>query len=185
MSRRPPLSDSSFLAAVFSPKKNPVPTGLRKRSVVSTKGRKTARVNAFNKMPSINQRVLDESKQREAYLRGDITIADAKRLLRDKAINLGIAKPLKPRVTATPVTRPSRPGDRRSRVLNHLWDELTASETRSPVNITALRRGTLLMTSDQLTRAVAMAAPEIKAAARNKDEEVEIDGKTYNPFFYH
>lgn len=182
MSRRPPLSDASFLAAVFSPKKNPIPVGLRHRKLTGVKGRKPSRLKAYNSMSALNQRVLDESKQREAYLRGDVKLTDAKRVLRNKAVDLGIAKPLK---TQAPVARPVRGNDKRTRVLDHMWRTLTGSTTRSPVNIGALRRGTLLMTPDQLTRALSMAAPEMKSAGRNPDESVEIDGKAINPFWYH
>lgn len=184
MPKRPPLSDSSFLAAVFSPKKNPVPTGLRKKKLSSVTGRKPTRVKSYNSMPAINQRVLDETKQREAYLRGDVTIADAKRALRNKAVDLGIAKPLRPKVTATGVTT-GRVGDKRTRVLDHMWRQLTGTTTRGKVNIMALRRGTLFMTPDQLSRALAMTGVDLKNAAGNEEEEVEpIEGKPLNPFWY-
>lgn len=182
MAKRPPLSDRSFLAAVFSPKKNPVPVGLRKKKLVGVKGRSAARLRAYNSMSALNQQVLEKSGQREAYLRGNVTIADAKRALRNTAVDLGIAKPLKPKV---PVTT-AKVADPRTRVLDHLWRTLTGTTTRKPVNIGALRRGTLLMSKDQLGRALKMTAPEVKEAGNNPAEEIELDGgKKLNPFWYH
>lgn len=185
MTKRPPLSDSSFLAAVFHPKKNPVPVGLRKKKLTSVTGRKATRLKSYNSMSALNQRILDETKQREAYLRGDISIADAKRALRNKAVDLGIAKPL--RTKATPTHAPSvRVGDTRTRVLDHLWRQLKGSKTRQPVNIGVLRRGTLMMRPDQLHRALDMLAPDIKRAANDPEEAIEVsEGKALNPFWYH
>lgn len=185
MAQRPPLSDSSFLAAVFSPKKNPIPVGLRKSRLASVTGRKASRLKSYNAMSALNQRVLAETKQREAYLRGDVTIAEAKRALRNKAVELGVAKPLRPKVTVTgPPT--SRAVDKRTRVLDHMWRQLTGTKTRQPVNIGVLRRGTLMMSPDQLSRALDMAAPDIKSAANNPEEAIEVaEGKHLNPFWYH
>lgn len=96
MAKRIPLSENSFLGHVFSPKKNPVPSGIRKTSLVGLKGGRTkARLNAFNRMSPVNQEILKRSGQRDAYLRGEATLADAKRSLRPKAIALKLAKPLR------------------------------------------------------------------------------------------
>jgi hypothetical protein len=99
MAKRIPLSDHSFLGHVFSPKKNPVPSGIRKTSLVGLKGgRSKARLNAFNRMSPVNQEILKRSGQRDAYLRGEATLADAKRSLRPKAIALKLARPLRAKV---------------------------------------------------------------------------------------
>lgn len=183
MAQRPPLSDSTFLAAVFHPKTSPIPVGLRKRKLTSVASRKATRVKSYNSMSAVSQRILDETKQREAYLRGDITIADAKRVLRNKAVDLGIAKPLRPKVTHKPTA--VRAVDKRTRVLDHMWRQLTGTTTRNKVNIMALRKGTLHMSPDQLSRALAMTGADLKDAARDEEEEIEIvEGKKLNPFWY-
>lgn len=185
MAKRPPLSDTSFLAAVFAPKANPVPVGLRKRRLKGVTGRKASRLKSYNSMSALNQRVLDETKQREAYLRGDITIAEAKRALRNKAVDLGIVKPLRGERRAAKGIIGSA-GNKRSRVLDHMWRQLQGSTTKKPVNIGMLRRGTLFMRPDQLTRALNMTAADIKEAASNDDEKVEVvEGQSLNPFWYH
>lgn len=89
------LTLHSFLAHVFSPKKNPQPTGLRRSTLKVTKGRKVARVNAFNKMTTVKQQILTYSGRREQYLRGEITFTDSKRSLRNDAVQRGVVKPLR------------------------------------------------------------------------------------------
>lgn len=183
MSVRPPFSESAFLAAVFSPKKNPAPKGLRKTVLKSLKGRKATRVKLYNSMSALNQKILVETKQRDAYLRGEVSITDAKRELRQRAVDLGVARPLRARNVPSV---PRSAGDIRTRVLDHLWTQLTGATTRAPVNIGVLRRGTLLMTSDQLNRSLRMAAPDIKQAAGNPDEALDVGTETkLNPFWYH
>lgn len=187
MAKRPSLNDHSFLAAVFSPKNNPLPTGLRKRKLVGVKGRSARRVNAYNAMSAVNQQILTRSGQREEYLRGNTTIADAKRALRSYAVDLGVAKPLRtPTVAATP-----RSGVRgqsiQSQVLNHLYDALSGATTRKPVNLMTLRKNSRLMSKAQAQRALKMTAPEIMEAGKNADEEVQIGDSVHkvNPFWYH
>lgn len=183
MAKRPALTNRSFLAAVFSPKKNPVPTGLRKKKLAGVKGRSAARLRSYNGMTALNQQILERAGQREAYLRGDATIADAKRVLRNAAVDLGIAKPLKPKIA--PIQSSHSIGDR-TRVLDHLWTTLTGTTTRRPVKLGAVRQGALLMTRDQAMRALRMTATEIKeAGVRGSPEEMELNGKVYNPFWYH
>lgn len=185
VAKRPPLSDSSFLAAVFSPSRNPVPVGLRKRKVTGVTGRKATRVKSFNQMSALNQRILDETKQREAYLRGDITISEAKRALRSKAVDLGIVKPAR-RKSAGAKAQKLGIGDKRSRALDHLWRKLQGTTTRKPVNFMVLRRGTLLMSPEQIDRALQMEVEDIKTAANNPDEQIDIsEAQKLNPFWYH
>jgi hypothetical protein len=93
-SKRPRLSDDSFLAHLFSPKKSPLPTGLRKTSLVGRAGRKSTRLAAFNRMNPFSQELLKRSGTRETYLRGETSLADAKSVLRLPAVGKGLARPV-------------------------------------------------------------------------------------------
>lgn len=179
--KRPAFSDRSFLAAVFSPTKNPVPTGIRKRPVKGTVGRKASRVRSYNAMPPINQLVLYRSDMRDQYLRGDATLADAKRALRGAAVDLGIAKPLR---SQKQTIRSGSFSDPATRAYSHLVDTLSSAPTRNRVNVATVRQGTLLMTDDQLRHTLDMDFPAIVSAAKNPDLQVEINGKMRNPYWY-
>lgn len=97
MARRPSLSAESFLNAIFRPSKNPLPKGLRKRSLKGSKQQSKRRVAAYNKMDAAKQAIIDRSGNREAYLRGDITYADSKRALRQQGVERGIIPPVRSR----------------------------------------------------------------------------------------
>lgn len=93
--KRLPSSSNDFLAHVFKPKKNERPVGLRKTYVRSTSGERNARrVRAWNKLSAVNQEILNVTGRKEAYLRGDITLPEAKRILRPIADRRGITQPL-------------------------------------------------------------------------------------------
>jgi hypothetical protein len=111
MARKPPFTMTSFLSHLFKPSKNPQPSGLTTKRLKGLRGgRRRSRLTAFNAMKPVNQRLLEESGQRESYLRGETTLAEARRKLRQTAVNLGIAKPVRPRATppefhAAPISR--------------------------------------------------------------------------------
>ena len=94
---RPSYTFESFLAHVFSPRKNVKPTGLRKSTLKGSRGQRKARVNAWNRMDAVKQNIISKAGKRDAYLRGEITFTDAKRSLRNEAVERGIARPLKRR----------------------------------------------------------------------------------------
>src|SRR3982751_1389993 len=96
MPRRPVLSTDSFLASVFRPSKNPRPIGLRKRTLSKTASRRAARVKSYNRFDAVKQEILERTGNRERYLRGDVTLAQARQELRVEAIGRGIAKPYVP-----------------------------------------------------------------------------------------
>lgn len=98
--KRPVLSEDSFLAHLFSPKRAAMPTGIRKSKLAFTPGRKKGRLAAFNRMSPFNQELLKRSGKREAYLRGEGTLGEAKSSLREKAIGKGLAKPIRPRTVS-------------------------------------------------------------------------------------
>lgn len=182
---RPPLSEQSFLAHVFGPKKNPLPTGLRHRTFVGAKGRKVSRLNAFNKMSALKQEVLNRAGLREDYLRGDLTYTDVKRRLRTQAVARGVVKPLRQRT-------PSRAGSqsvlsRRSRleamIALHLGNTV-AAEGRYPNWRTIEEENEYLdQPLEEMTR---WGYGQFKYAGRRGSEyEREDNGRTHNPFWYH
>src|SRR4030042_418582 len=87
------LAESDFLSHVFHPRTVPRPKGLRKRKVTGRgKGRRAAPIRAFNRFDPVKQRIIDTAG-REKYLRGELSLAAAKRGLRPRALAKGIAKP--------------------------------------------------------------------------------------------
>lgn len=183
MPKRPTLTDSSFLGYLFKPSKNKQPTGLRKTSLTGRTGRNPRRLRAYNKMTAAQQETLKRAGQRDAYLKGESTLADAKRTLRQTAVNLGIAKPVRPRTKATPV---SAVVDRRARleamIQKHLrtvivdagrqWNQETSDN-----EIVYLEPGTDMMdwTYGQVSY----------AGRRGSEYETFVNGKRHNPFWYH
>src|SRR4030067_1175638 len=94
---RPALTDQSFYAFLFRPSKNPKPVGLRHRILKGTTGQSKARINAYNKMPAERQAVIDRAGHRERYLKGETTYTEAKRTLRERAVQAGLLKPVRGR----------------------------------------------------------------------------------------
>jgi len=191
---RPRLSLTSFLAHVFSPKKNPQPTGLRKTALKWSKGRRKARVSAFNRMDSVKQNVLTYAGKREAYLRGEITYTDAKRSLRNDAVQRGVAKPLRRRYGQ---------GESRSDALKRRIADLLWKTTRPQVPTAYQRmKGLTPASKEEIeenvdryldepeTEMLTWGLGEFQTAARGH----EVNGKRYlvfegpkehNPFWYH
>src|ERR1700750_76770 len=101
MAKRPGLSEDSFLAHLFSPAKTPLPSGIRKTKLKGTKGQSKGRVAAFNRMTPFKQEMLKRAGLRDQYLRGNASLADAKKALRPKAESKGLAKILRPRLPKT------------------------------------------------------------------------------------
>lgn len=181
MAQRPALTDSSFLNFLFHPKKASQPTGLRKSKLASAKGRNPRRLRAYNNLTAVQQETLKRSGQREAYLKGETTLAKAKAALRPTAVNLGIAKPVKTRQTATPVT------DRRARLdamiqqhlrtvivdAGQLWNQATSDAE--------------MVYLDPDNGMLGWDYGQVKHAGRrgSEYEVVGPDHKTHNPFWYH
>lgn len=182
MASRPGLTEESFLRHLFSPKKNPLPTGIRKRPIAFTPGRTKARVAAYNRMSGASQETLRRAGLRDDYLKGNATLADAKKALRRVAVDLGIAKP-----TA---------GQPR-RVTSHL--NTLAGDVAVHVSRTLARGGTLVakkffsrvkhMPESMMRDVLTWDAARIKAYASHQQDEpdymVIIDGKPFNPLWYY
>lgn len=183
--RRPKLNDSNFLAHLFAPKKNPLPTGLRKRDVKGGKDAKATRVRSYNKFSAAQQEVLKRTGLRDAYLAGNTSLADAKRTLRLKAVDAGIVKPLKSRIrTATPTVG----RDDGWEVFHHLNTLNGLESKKDPRTIGKLVN---YMTGAQREKALRMKTQtDIVIAARVKARDdssdyVLLDGKEVNVFWYH
>ncbi len=182
MAKRIPLSDNSFLAHLFSPKKNPQPSGIRKTELKGLKGGRTkARLNAFNRMSPFNQELLKRSGQREAYLKGESSLAEAKATLRPKAVQAKLARPLR---TKPIKYKPSGMTGLDRMIAEHLKKTVRAEgknvNDRTVENeIVWLDNGT-----DQMTT---WSYGKIKYAGRkgSEYERVDTDGRIHNPFWYH
>lgn len=189
MAKRPALTEQSFLAHLFSPKRNPLPSGLRKTTLVGTKGGRTkARLAAFNRMSPASQEMLKRSGKREAYLKGETSLSEAKKSLREVAVNLGVAKPLpKAKRKAARVSSSNR-SSLDARVFNHVREKLR--NAGKAVNETRLDEGIALLDDDVAEDIVRRGREwdygKIKAAARQGSEiEVMVDGHVRNPLWYH
>lgn len=181
MPKRIPLNDSSFLGHVFSPKKNPVPSGIRKTSLKGLKGGRTkARLNAFNRMSPFNQELLKRSGQRDAYLRGEASLRDAKETLRPKAILAKVARPL--RGAKVHVSRETS----LDRAIAERLKKVVRDAGR-PVNHTAVDSNIVHLGNDASEQMTMWSYGEFKHAGRKGSEYEYVDssGNTRNPLWYH
>lgn len=193
----PKLSPASLLAHIFGPKRNPKPSGIKAVKLKGLQGgRKAGRLAAFNRMSPVKQAMLKQSGEREEYLRGNKTLADIKAGLRATAIELGVARPARPRATPAPKpdTRKLSPlyGEefKRTTIAQLLIDRLVASNVTH--NARAIRNRVGQMNDEQLRRATKLAlavdgAMGIKRLARKKfddDPSVYLPGAEYNAFWY-
>lgn len=177
--RKPVLSDESFLAFLFHPKKHSQPAGIRKTTLVGVKGgRSKSRLRAFNRMPAASQETLRRAGLRESYLKGESTLADAKRKLRPQAIALNVAKPVRARGSRhVPLS------GLKQIIAAHIKQTLR-SDGRIVVDDTVddenefLENPEIAMTS--------WSSAQIRHAGREgSGYDVYVGGKRHNPFFYH
>lgn len=175
MPRRPALSSESFLASVFRPSKNPRPVGLRKRTLSNTASRRASRVKTYNRFDAVKQEILERTGNREAYLRGDVTLAQARQELRVDAIARGIAKPYVPTSER-----------RRLAIANieRLAHRRPVRLGQGSVNPMTIQTNVAYMSDRQLTRAINLADyGDLLDAAYDDDEVLETDADM-NVFFY-
>src|SRR4051812_49430576 len=181
--QRPILSDTSFLAHVFGPKRNPKPTGIRKsKPLKGVKGQTKVRIAAFNRMSPVSQELLKRSGLKESYLRGQTTLSDAKRVMHAQAATLGLAKPGQPAVIRVP-----RPLTRREQidyqVARHIKITLAHSDKRfSPQGIDAR----VPHIPDYIVEHVKTWDYNQISAAAGTGSPFEIieEGTRFNPFWY-
>lgn len=181
MALRPSLTDQSFLGYIFSPKKHPKPTGLKKIGLSGLRGGRTkARLNAFNRMSPAHQELLKRAGMREQYLRGEVTLTDAKSALRPQGISLGVARPLRSTGTTRVVIR--TPLD--LRVAAHLKHVLRSAGR--PVNENTIDRGIRFIPDEVLPEVEDWEYGQVKyAGSPGSEYETTVDGKPFNPFWYH
>lgn len=170
---------ASLLGHAYSPSRYSVPTGLRRLSVAVTPGRKVSRVNQYNKLPTWRQHFLRTTNQREAFLRGEVTWTEAKRTARPTAIEQGLARPVRLRLTGA---------DKRAAIARKLYDLTLEAPPRPddwpstviPPEVWEDRYDE--MTPRQQRRAEDIATHAMLADAATDPEEME---GPRNPFWYH
>ncbi len=180
--KRPALSESSFLGHIFSPKKHALPTGLRKTTLKGARGTSKRRVAAYNKMSPVNQEILKRTGKRDAYLKGEGTLADAKRELRKVAVQLGIAKPTRTKLPALG-TRTALDEFVRRQIASNIIKQ-TRDADKNPNTDTVYQQIEYLDSPDKSM--VGWDYGHIKYAGRPGSEyETYVDGRLHNPFWYH
>lgn len=182
MAKRPPLNDTSFLGHLFSPKRNPAPTGLRKTHLTGTKGgRVKGRLAAFNRMSPVSQEVLRRSGKREDYLKGQSSLSEAKAALRQQAVSLGLAKPTRPK-TAGRITYARTALD--AKVAKFIKD--TVRSAGRPFISEHVDNNVHLIPDDVIAQVEGWDYGQIKYAGRKDSEyELYVDGMKKNGFWYH
>lgn len=176
MASRPKLSDESFLGHLFGPKKNPLPSGLRKTTLKGAKGHTKGRVAAFNRMTPFKQELLKRSGTRDSYLRGQSTLAEAKAALRPAAIAKKIARPLK---ASTRIIT-----DLDKRIGRYLITKLSGEGKQVNVRTVAEENEYLSVNADE--GMLHWDTGRLKHAGRQGSEyEVWDNGVKHNPFWYH
>lgn len=182
MAKRPSLSEESFLGHLFSPAKKPLPTGLRKTKLKGAKGQHKGRVAAYNRMTPFKQELLKRSGTRDAYLRGESTLAEAKNALRPSAIAKKLARPLrsKPSKTAAPELT-----DLDKRIAQYIITTMAGRE--NPINPQTVYDQNPYLGDNAEQEMLHWNAGEIKHAGRSHSEYevVDNDGVIHNPFWYH
>jgi hypothetical protein len=185
MAPRPQYSDAPFLGHIFSPSKHQKPTGLRKTSLVGRTGRNPRRLASFNRMDAVKQEILKQAGMRDSYLRGESTLADAKRSLRPRAISLNVAKPVKP----------SNRGKTPRFGIRTALDRLVAAHVKrtlhtagTPVNEHTVDEESVWYDGDD--GVLRWGPGQIKYAGRKHSEYERIEHTssgpiTHNPFWYH
>ena len=190
MAKRPALTDTSFLQYIFSPKKHGLPTGLRRSKLTSAAGRNKTRLKSYNKMSAANQEVLRRSGKRDSYLKGEVSFVEAKRALRDVAVDLGVAKPLRtraPRQTSA-IDSMTHAEKRKFSDLNRIAGRYvqTIREAGKQADLARVMYNMQFMPLEVRYAASRMDYSQIKEASTDPDNTVKLpDGSEYNPFWYH
>ena len=192
------LTENKFLAFIFHPKKETRPKGVRKHYVVGRgKGRKASRIRAYNRLDGVKQRIVD-SVGRERYLRGEVTLGQAKAELRPRAIEKGIAKPVRRRgkVVAEPVApvAPVAVDDVGPAIRNiyavaqERWPYKDNGDAKAPIQVLTISKNV----KDRMGPKGRELASRITYERLKKEAEstrnLRIDrdtGEIYNPWWYH
>lgn len=170
MARRPPLSDTSFLNAIFHPKTAQRPTGIRKSSASINSKRKASRVKAFNNLDPLKQQIIIRAGNKESYLRGASTLNESRQQLRPEAVSKGIARPLTPSSVAIAAIV----GAAQDR--NQIDD---SGKLKAPISINRVAKNVHRMTRSQKAK-----AERISSYQELMDLIDEYADDDDNPFFY-
>jgi hypothetical protein len=180
------LTQESFLSYLFHPKTSKRPTGLRRHKVTSVRGgRKASRVRSYNLLDPVKQRVID-SVGREAYLRGDLTLTEAKRHLRPTAIELGVAKPVKSRASRRIAEDQAAVGIIRAASQRNPFNRKGFEKSR--INPRIVRGNVKKLTPSELALARDITYKELEYRATKSDDPRYTDvvtGEIRNPWWYH
>lgn len=177
--KRPKLTEESFLRHIFSPKKNPLPVGLRARPLVAGKGRNKGRVASYNRMSASSQEILKRSGLREAYLKGDISLSAAKSALREKAVERGIAKPLRAKKSQEVRSRrASLDAFIASRIVQKI------SSRKPDFNARNLAKRLVHLPEKDQIKARTWEIEDIVRYAADPENVITVDGQTFNPLWY-
>jgi hypothetical protein len=181
MAKRPALSEDTFLKHLFSPKKNPLPTGIRKRALKvgpASRGYKTGRVAAFNRMSAANQELLRRSGQEAAYLKGTGSLKDARATLRGTAVSKGIARPIRQKTQ----TQSFEGRSLDDRVAMHVIQTLRKEHYN--VNQGRVYTRVPYMPEEDKVKAQKFSIGQIRAYAGDGTKVIIIEDQSFNPLWY-
>jgi hypothetical protein len=181
MPKRPTLSADSFLAHIFSPKKHAQPVGLRKTHLSGRQWNKR-RLAAYNRMTAVQQETLKRAGTRDHYLKGESTLAEAKRKLRETAVQLGVAKPVR---TRTP--KPARPLTRAERLDKLVADHLirTIESAGKEVNLRTVNEEMPALDFEEGMLRWSYGKIKYEGRKGSDYEYTGEDGRVHNPLWYH
>lgn len=184
------LAESDFLSHIFHPKTVRRPTGIRKRKVVGRGGgRKASRIRSYNRMDAVKQRIIDVAG-RDKYLRGEVTLGEAKRSLRPRAIDVGVAKPIRIRTPKdVSVERAAEHIYRIAHERNPIRETgPRAGDPKPPINRQSISRNIRdYMTPEMRAATPKLSYDELKRRANmwTYDRYDVVDGSLHNPYWYH
>ena len=190
---RPRLSEESFLRFVFG--SDAKPTGLRHKTVKGPTGRKASRVTAYNRMSAEKQAIIDQTGSRDQYLRGEITQAQARRKLRERAEDLGITKPTLRYAQVDDAGQVTFKASRLdAAVINHMRREgITFGKSPTKYHRTAAKAvDNMLHRLRQIpahvkTEVIRSDRATIRRRAHDPSFNIEVEDEpdTVNPYWYH
>lgn len=172
---RPKLSEESFLRHLFSPAKNPLPTGIRQTKLIGTKGRVKGRLAAFNRMSPKSQEILRQADMRESYLSGQASLTEAKRALRLRANHKGYRKPRYAVKTPTSDIDAANAG--------YLYRAMSMAQ--KGVDYRQIQRNIKHLPAGQKPGFQTWSDAKIRAYASNDENIVVDNGRHINPVWYH
>lgn len=181
MAKRPGLNDDSFLGHLFAPKKNALPSGIRKRPITGTKGRVKGRVTSYNRMSPVSQEILRRSGLRDSYLKGETSLADARGALRDKAVSKSLVKPTKAQLAKSRQRIGTTALD--TMITAHVIHEMR--QAGYTIDGGAVASRVPYMPQKDKVQATKWKVGQIRAYAGDDDNVIIIDGEEFNPLWYH